>query len=354
MIEVELPFDAPPVLAVGAYLKNCVAAAKGRRAVVTRARNDLSSPADIRKHKEDVAGLRHWLGEAARIVAHDLHPDFPNTRHAQSLGLPTLAVQHHHAHVASVQAEHGVMEPVVGLALDGFGLGPGNQSWGGELLLVDGVGYERLGHLSPLAQPGGDAAARQPWRMAAAALHEMGLTGLIAERFKDRPGSGVIGQMLAQGVNAPYTSSAGRLFDAACGLLDVMPVAEFEGQAPMALEKLVRHPKTLADGFRIDGETLSFLPLLRRLNGMKADDGADLFHGTLALGLARFASQAARSRHVGAIVLSGGCFMNKVLSDLVHGHLTKDGFRVLMAQRLPPGDGGLALGQAWIAALHKE
>lgn len=354
MIEVDLPFEAPPVLAVGAFLKNCVGAAKGGRAVVTKSGNDLQTPADVKKFKEDLKAMQAWLGAPAKWVAHDLHPDFPNTRHAQSLGLPCLPVQHHHAHVAAVLAEHGETALAAGLALDGFGLGPGNQSWGGELLLVDGPRYERLGHLSLLAQPGGDAAARQPWRMAAAALHELGKTGVIAQRFQDQPGAEIIGQMLARGVNAPYTSSAGRLFDAACGLLNLMPVAEFEGQAPMALERLVDQPMAWAEGFRIDGDVLSFLPLLARLDGMAAKDGANLFHGTLALGLARFAGQAARNRHIGVIVLSGGCFLNKVLSKEVHAHLTKDGFRVLMAEKLSPGDGGLALGQAWVAALTKD
>jgi hydrogenase maturation protein HypF len=350
MIEVVLPFEAPPVLAVGAYLKNCVAAAQGRRAVVSKARNDLQTPNDIRQFKSDLQGMMDWLGEPARLIAHDLHPDFPNTRHAQSLGLPTLAVQHHHAHVAAVLAEHGVMGPVIGLALDGFGLGAGNEAWGGELLKVDGAGYERLGHLLPLAQPGGDVAARQPWRMAAAVLHELGYGDAIEKRFADQPGAATVGQMLAKGFNAPRTSSCGRLFDAACGLLNVLPVAEFEGQAPMALEKLATAPEALADGYEINKGVLSFLPLLERLNGMEAGLGANLFHGTLAKALAVFAGSAAKERRIERVVLSGGCFLNAVLTREVERHLSADGFQVLKALRLSPGDGGLALGQAWIAA----
>lgn len=352
MIAFSLPFDAPPVLAAGAYLKNSVAAAKGHQAVVSEAGGNLESPGDIRRFKEELSGMMDWLGVPARLIAHDLHPDFPNTRHAQSLGIPTLAVQHHHAHVAAVAAEHGVQEPVIGLALDGFGLGPNNESWGGELLLADGARFERLGHLHPLAQPGGDVAARQPWRMAAAVLHELGKTGLIASRFSGQPGAEVIGQMLSRGINVPRTTSCGRLFDAACGLLGVLPVAEFEGQAPMALEKLAQNPDIMPDGYRIDGEVLSLLPLLSRLDGMDARLGANLFHGTLAAGLAAFAAQAAHRLRIKQVVLSGGCFLNAVLTAEVERHLAKSGLGVLKAERLSPGDGGLALGQAWVAALE--
>ncbi|TAN51222.1 MAG: hydrogenase maturation protein HypF [Rhodospirillales bacterium] len=354
MIEVALPFDAPPVLAVGAYLKNSVAAAKGRRAVISQSGNNLDSPEDIRRFKDELARMMDWLGEPPRRIAHDLHPDFPNTRHAQSLGLPCLAVQHHHAHVAAVAAEHGVLGPVIGLALDGFGLGPGNQAWGGEFLLADGAKFERLGHLALLAQPGGDVAARQPWRMAAAALHALGRTGRIAARFADQPGAKTVSQMLEKGLNCPPTSSCGRLFDAACGLLGVLPVAEFEGQAPMALESLVTGPEVMADGWRIEDGTLSFLPLLERLDGMDARLGANLFHGTLAAGLSAFAAQAAQAHDVDCVALSGGCFLNKVLTAGIEKRLSDRGFKVLKADRLSPGDSGLALGQAWVAALKEE
>ena len=351
MIEFALPFEAPAVLAVGAYLKNNVAAAKGRKAVVSKARGNLETPDDIRRFKEDLQSMIDWLGEPAKRIAHDLHPDFPNSRHAQSLGIPALAVQHHHAHVAAVAAEHGILEPVIGLALDGFGLGPGNQSWGGELLSMDGPGFERLGHLQPLAQPGGDVAARQPWRMAASVLHELGQTGTIAQRFSEQAGAEVIGQMLARAVNCPRTTSCGRLFDAACGLLNLLPVAAFEGQAPMMLESLAKAPEIMAGGWKIEGEALSFMPLLARLDGMEAVLGANLFHGTLAAGLAEFAALQAQKRGIGRVALSGGCFLNAVLTAQIERHLAARGLQPLKASRLSPGDGGLALGQVWVAAL---
>ncbi|MBF0355193.1 MAG: hydrogenase maturation protein HypF [Alphaproteobacteria bacterium] len=351
MIEIKLPFDAPPVLAVGAYLKNSVAAAKGRLACVSEAGNNLDSPDDIRRFKDELARMQDWLGVAPQRIAHDLHPDFPNTRHALALGIPTLAVQHHHAHVAAVAAEHGATGPLIGLALDGFGLGPGNQAWGGEVLLIDGPRFERLGHLLPLLQPGGDVAARQPWRMAAAVMHALGRSNEIAQRFSDQPGAAILAQMLTKGLNCPPTTSCGRLFDAACGLLGLMPVAEFEGQAPMALEALATAPEIMRDGWRIEGETLSFLPLLDRLDGMAPALGANLFHGSLAEGLSVFAAQAAKGQRLDRIVLSGGCFLNKVLAAEMKSKLASQGLGVLTAQKLSPGDGGLALGQVWVAAL---
>ena len=175
---------------------------------------------------------------------------------------------------------------MLGLALVGFGLGPGSQSWGGELLRVDPGGYDRLGHLAPLSQPGGDVAAREPWRMGAAALHALGRGDEIATRFADRRGAPVIAQMLARGLNAPPTSSAGRLFDAACGLLGVKPVASFEGEAPMALEAMVDRPAVDPEGWALADGVLDMRPLLDRLLGMEPEAGADLFHGTLAAALA--------------------------------------------------------------------
>lgn len=348
---IPLPRAVPSVLAVGAFLKNTVCVTRGDMAYLSPVHGDLGTPEAIAAFEASVEAMVAELGVAPIRVAHDLHPDFHCTRFAQSLDLPAVAVQHHHAHAAAVAAEHGHDGPVIGLSLDGFGLGPGNQSWGGELLYCDAAEYRRLGHLALLAQPGGDVAAREPWRMAGAVLHKLGRGAEIAGRWPAFPASQRLGLMLERGLNAPLTSSAGRLFDAACGLLDIHPVAEFEGQAPMALEKLADAPRVLADGWSLRDGVLDFTPLLDTLSSCRdARDGANLFHGTLAAALAQWCGWAAAETGCRTITLGGGCFFNKVLVGLLVPALERAGLLPLTALKASPGDPGLSVGQAWIAA----
>ncbi len=342
----------PTVLATGAFLKNTVCAIDGDRALLSPAIGNLDSAEAIAAFERAVADIGD--GSTPRLIAHDLHPDFYSTRWAQAQSAPSLAVQHHHAHIAAVAAEHGEAGPVIGLALDGFGLGPGNQSWGGELLWVDGPHYRRLGHLALLAQPGGDVAARQPWRMAAAALCRLGRGDEIARRFAGQAAAPRLAGMIAKGLNCPLTSSAGRLFDAACGLLGVHPVAAFEGQAPMALEAMVRRPRTMAGGWSIADGVLDCLPLLAALVDRDAADGAELFHGTLVTALAQWVAEAAATNGLSTIALGGGCFFNQVLCRGLVERLSGQGLRPLLPRTASPGDPGVSLGQAWIAATAIE
>ncbi|KAA5606332.1 hydrogenase maturation protein HypF [Roseospira marina] len=348
-------------MGLGAYLKATVATMSHGRATLSTSTGDLGDVETRRAYDAVVRAMRTHLGAAPRVVAHDLHPDFHSTHAARALAAETgavaLPVQHHHAHIAAVAAEHGHTGPVLGLALDGFGLGPGGASWGGELLRVEGAAFTRLGHLRRLRQPGGDVAAREPWRMAAAALHALGRTDTIADRFAGQTHARMLGPILERGLNCPETSSAGRLFDAACGLLGVHPVADFEGQAPMALEALVTTPRVLPDGWILrDDGVLDPMPLLDALSapGRTPEDGADLFHGTLAAALVTWAADAAARTRVRTVGLSGGCFFNRVLTRLVADGLRGHGLTVLTHRAVSPGDPGLSLGQAWIAAHHAE
>jgi hydrogenase maturation protein HypF len=355
---IKLPFTGPSILACGAWLKNTVCLTRGDEAFVSQHIGDL-----------DHAGTREMLGETVdylceildvqpQAVAHDLHPDFYSTQFAQAFAakrdLPIFAVQHHHAHIAAICAEHRITEPVIGLALDGVGLGTDRSAWGGELLQVSGAQCERLGHLASITMPGGDRAAREPWRMAAAALFDMKRVDEIARRFPDQPGAGMLADMLQRKLNCVETSSMGRWFDAAAGLLGVKEVQGYEGQAAMLLEGLAERngkvaPLPLGYIFTAQNE-LDLRPLLANLADCKdVPHGAALFHATLAEGLCAWVQRAAGRAGIKHVVLGGGCFLNNILTQALTDSLTLHGLTVLTAQQLPPNDGAISLGQASIA-----
>lgn len=362
---IRLPRTGPSVLALGGYLKNTICVTRGDEAFVSQHIGGLDNPATCNMLQEVTAHLLDILQVQPEAVAHDLHPDFFSSRHALELadawGVPAVAVQHHHAHIAAVAAEHGVEYPILGLALDGVGLGSDGQAWGGELLRMEGPDeggkFARLGHLTPLPLPGGDKAASQPWRMAAAALFLLNRTDEIPSRFPGQPMANQLHVMLERNLNCPPTTSLGRWFDAAAGLLGIRDVMAYEGQAAMLLEGLAEEAgevAPMADGYLLhaDGHkvTLDLLPLLARLaNGTDAAQGAALFHATLARALADWALQAAESQGLDTIALGGGCFLNHILSRQLATQLGQRGLRVLEARQIPPNDGGLCLGQAWVA-----
>jgi hydrogenase maturation protein HypF len=416
---ISLSRKMPPVLGVGAFLKNAVCLIQGDEAWVSRDNGSLDSVAAVEGFEGTIHEMLAMAKEKPVAVAHDWHPDFASTTwavafaeqmpppHPASLKLrrtggggdppPNLpprgeevlsriGVQHHHAHIAAVMAEHGIEGPVLGLALDGFGLGSNNEAWGGELLRVDAAGFERLGHLHPLPQPGGDLAARQTWRMGAAALWAMGRGDEIASRYKDFANAGVLTSMMERGINCPMTTSAGRLFDAACGLLGVKPMAAFEGEAPMALEGMVGETKVYSGGWGI-GErelqsssqplppppnlplkgggipcapdvvprsllVLDMRPLLERLLGCETREGAELFHGTLIEALCAWALKAAELTGIHTVAFGGGCFFNKVLREGLCQRMMISGLAPLLPKQMSFGDPAISLGQAWAAALR--
>ena len=350
-VAIKLPRSAPPILAVGGHLKNTICVTRGDQAFLSQHIGDLDTPKGLLFFEETVAHLLSILEVEPELVAHDLHPDFHATRFAQTMGKETVSVQHHHAHGAAVMAERGLEEPVLALCLDGFGLGGDGGAWGGELLRIDPQGYERLGHLSPLKQPGGDLAAREPWRMGAAALHAMGKGDEIDRKYNQFNESRLIAKIMDKELNSPETSSCGRLFDAACGLLGVKPKASFEGQAPMLVEGMVTDPKVVDEGWEIEAGVLSLMPTLAALVDCQEREGANLFHGTLVAALADWVVRASSETGIKTVVLSGGCFLNAVLVEGVLSALRESGVAAVIPRQAPPNDGGLSLGQAWVAAM---
>ncbi len=355
---IRLAAAGPSVVALGGYFKNTVCVTRGDEAFVSQHIGDLDNAPTCQALDDAVAHLVSILDVEPRMVAHDLHPDFYSTRLAARLaaqwGVPTRPVQHHHAHIAAVVAEHRLQGAVLGLALDGVGLGDDGGAWGGELLHVDGAQCERLGRLRPLRLPGGDRAAREPWRMGAAALSLAGCDDEIMRRYADEAAAPAVRDMLARRFNAPETSSMGRWFDAAAGLLDLKRRMAFEGQAAMLLEGAAeRHGPVPANAslYAIDGgNELDLTPLLMRLADERdAGHGAALFHATLVDALAAWVARSAVTLGVTSIVGGGGCFLNAILARGLHTALRQQGFTLFQARVVPPNDGGLALGQAWIA-----
>ena len=355
---IRLASAGPSVLAAGGWFKNSLCVTRRDEAFVSQHIGDLDNAASCLFHEESVARLLELIDVQPEIVAHDLHPDFHSSRFAADFaaahGLPIIAVQHHHAHIAAVLAEHRYEGPLLGLAADGVGLGTDGGAWGGELLLVDGQHFRRLGNLAPLPLPGGDRAAREPWRMAAAALWLLGRGEEIAARFFTQAAASSLATLLDRGVNCPPTSSLGRLFDAAAGLLGVRAVAAFEGQAAMLLEGLAQRAgqaSPLAGGWNVGANNmLDLMPLLAAMaDASDPKHAAAQFHATLAAALAEWLHAAAEATGLRTVALSGGCFLNDILTRALTARLNDAGLQVLCARQLPPNDGGLSLGQAWVA-----
>jgi hydrogenase maturation protein HypF len=359
----------PTVLACGAWLKNAACLLSPGATQWSAVHGDLSDPQACRALDSVARALLQAAPQPVAAIAHDLHPDFYSTRLAITLaheqGIPAIGVQHHHAHIAAVMAEHGVLEPVIGLALDGVGLGTDGLAWGGELLWVAPQRWQRLGHLYPLALPGGDVAAREPWRMAASVLHALGRTAEIGPRFSPvvgRTAAHLLQRMLARGINCPATSSTGRWFDAAAGALGLSVRQSHEAQAAMALESAAtawlqqEGAPVGAHGLVIqDDAPLDLRPLVARLLDTPAEAvpaAALWFHLVLADALADWAALAAQRRQVSTVCLGGGCFFNQLLAGRVSAGLQARGLRVLLPQQHACGDAGLALGQAWVVTHH--
>jgi hydrogenase maturation protein HypF len=347
---VDLGADGPSVVALGAHLKTTVTVTRGREAFVSQHIGDLDDAESVRFYDDALRHLLSILGVAPEAIACDLHPDFYSTRVAEEMTLPLLRAQHHAAHVAAVAAEHGVSGQMLGVALDGYGMGDDHGAWGGELMLVDGPKWTRLGHLAELPLPGGDRAAREPWRMGIAALDAIGRLDLAERVFPEAPLSAKIAESLRRGM-APKTTSMGRLFDAAAALAGVCLEQRYEGQAAMELEALVDAPRALPRAFVLRDGVLDFTPVLSFIATERPGprEAAEFFHGALIEGCAEWIVAAARARGHSRVALSGGCMMNRVLAEGLAGALRARGLFPLLARALPCNDGGLSLGQAAMA-----
>jgi hydrogenase maturation protein HypF len=346
---IDLGADGPVVLAGGGHLKATLTVTRGREAFVCQHVGDLSDAETFRFYGESAAHLLRLLDVKPEAAACDLHPDYLSTRFAEQCGAPVLRFQHHAAHVAAIGAEHGATGALFGVALDGHGLGDDGGNWGGEALRLDGRGgFARLGHVAPLALFGGDRAAREPLRMGIAGFAALGRLDEAAGFFSSKPEAAQLARIFTARP-APATTSLGRLFDAASALLGFAGRQDFEGQAAMRLEALVRSPRTLEGGYVVRDGIVDFAPLLAHFIDARPDarEGAELLHGTLIEGLGVWMAASARPGE--KIALGGGCLMNRILAEGLAALLREKGFTPLLAQKIPPNDGGLSLGQAALA-----
>jgi hydrogenase maturation protein HypF len=347
-----------PVLACGAELKNTFCLARGRHAFVSHHIGDLENAETLRSFTEGIAHFGRLFDIEPEVVAHDLHPEYLSTKYALDLDLPLYGVQHHHAHIASCLADNGAEGPVIGVAFDGTGYGPDGTIWGGEFLVAGLASYERGGHLAPVPMPGGAAAIRQPWRMAAAYLDRDDLD--VTRRNQDR--WSVVTAMARRGVNSPLTSSAGRLFDAAAAILGVRDAINYEGQAAVELEQLAdpeeagAYPAAIKAGpgpFQACGADLLHAVVEDLTARVPAPVIAARFHRGMAA-LIEAGCLRLRDRHgLGTVALSGGVFQNLLLLRATVSRLEAHGFRVLLHSRVPCNDGGISLGQAVVASFSR-
>jgi hydrogenase maturation protein HypF len=349
-----LPFTLPytlkvPTLAVGGMLQSTVALAHGKRAMVSHHLGDLQHHEAFEAFQRAAADYQSLFGVRPERVVADLHPDDPSAIWASGLGLPVHRVQHHVAHVASCLAEHGATGRVAAVAFDGAGWGADGTVWGGEFFVGDLFSMRRVAHLSPVPLPGGAAVSREGWRMALMRLREAGLPiDAVAARVGARALQAAE-HMVERRFNAPLTSSAGRLFDAAAWLVGVGEVQSFEGQAAMRLEALAaRAPE--CGHYPIDG--CDARPIIRALVEDKAEPPvrARRFHSSVA----HLVAQVCRTLECADVVLTGGIFQNALLARETEALLSGQGMRPLRHREVPPNDGGLSLGQLAVVAAHDE
>src|ERR1700733_7762823 len=355
---IDLGTEMEDVLAFGGELKNTFCLTKGHYAVLSQHIGDLENYETMRFFEETLSNLKHVFKVTPRAAAYDLHPGYMSTRMAMSSGMEQrIGVQHHHAHIASCMAENHLQGQVLGVAFDGTGFGTDGKIWGGEFLLADFAGFTRQAHFRNILLPGGDAAVRQPWRMALSYLRDtfgqQGPADLKCFQRIDEKQMALVDAMLARRIQTVETSSCGRLFDAVAALLGIASEVTFEGQAAIALEAAAERGIEQRYDFETGGDPteLDFRPVIAAivkdlLSGRRVSEISACFHNTLSAAIGEVCSQIGGPNRV---CLSGGSFQNLYLLGRTVVELRRRGFAVFLHAQVPANDGGLSLGQAMIA-----
>jgi len=369
-IPVSLPVDG--ILAMGGELVNTFCLGKGNRAYLSQYIGDLKNIETQEFYRHDIRQFLDLLRMEPSLIVTDLHPEYHSTKHGRELlerwgkndnELPFEQVQHHHAHIASCMAEHGLTDRVIGVAFDGTGYGTDGHTWGSEFMAADLEGFERISHFEYLMMPGGDKAAEEPWRMAMSALYlaygkDFPALGIPMMDMIPEEKSVWILQMLEQQVNTPFSCGAGRYFDAVAALMGLCMTSGYEGEGPMKLEALTQ--EGIEDVYPVEpGETISLKETIRNLvanllTGVPPEVISTRFHNTMASVIVRQTKWIREQRGLNRVVLSGGVFQNRYLTERVLRDLELEKFNVYLQTKAPPNDGGLSLGQMVIAACRRR
>jgi hydrogenase maturation protein HypF len=358
---IKISQEIPAILAVGGEVKNAFCLGRGAFVFMSPHIGDLENMATYQAYLVAIQHYEKLFDIKPSVVAYDLHPDYLASKYALSLDIPQVGVQHHHAHIVSVMAEYGLNEQVIGVAFDGTGYGTDGTLWGGEFLLADCQDFIRVGHCKYLPLPGGAKAIREPWRMAAWVLYnlygaEFAAFDLVLSRNLPQEWQ-LMMDAVSKGINAPLTSSAGRLFDIASGILGLCNTIYYEGQGAIALELAGRGsygqvlPYTISQG---SPYLLDFMPTFAAmanavLKGRSVQFLAACFHVTIADAIINMVKHIRQDTGIKKVLLSGGVWQNITILEKVFGILQQEGFQVYSNSRVPPNDGGLALGQAVVA-----
>jgi hydrogenase maturation protein HypF len=369
-LPVSFSFRLSDAAAVGAHLKNAVAVSRGQNIFVSQHIGDLDTPQSLESFRRTLKDLQVLFDvHPARVVA-DMHPDYLSTQEAHASGLPVATVQHHHAHIASCMAENQLDGAVLGVAWDGTGLGPDGTIWGGEFLRSTPVTYHRVASFRRFPLPGGEQAVKEPRRTALGMLHEM-MGDAVFDDGTLLPVSAftaaelaTLRRMLAKRINSPLTSSAGRVFDGVASIIGLRQRMSFEGQAAMELEYTIADvaptdesymlpalrpgPEEVDSHLVVDWAPVIMQVLTDRRHQLPIGTISAKFHNTLAEAIVRVAQHIGERR----VVLSGGCFQNRYLTERTARRLEAEGYSPYWHQRIPPNDGGIALGQLYAAGIR--
>lgn len=365
---VNLSFEAEGIFAAGAELVNTFCIGRGRQAIMSQHIGDLQNLETLDFYAESVSRFQRMFRAKPSLLACDLHPDYLSTRFAEELstageGLPIVRIQHHHAHIASCMAEHGLDEPVIGISMDGVGLGTDGRIWGFEIMLADLIRFERISHLDYVSQPGGDMATHEPWRMALSYIlryldPDSSTDHLPLFKTISRDKISLLTEAISNNINCPLTSSAGRLFDAVAAITGICTHSRFHAEAPMRLENII-DPK-VHEAYDLDaGDVIDPTTMIREINedmlaGTALSAISAKFHRAIVNAVIKSALMA-RSRYgITKVVLSGGVFQNRFLLEHSVRGLSENDLTVFTQSRFPSNDGGIALGQLAIAAKRRE